>query len=565
MGDDRPFRYTKRSLSYETKGRWIYLAMFIRFTMWGFRRTKPIFYHPLGLIGTVLTAWLLVVSPWLLLAPFLAAFAWFVGWPDSYVKHAHPRWVSFLAGWKYRHRPRRKLTACGLLNDKDPVPTVSNVTKVGCITRVRIKMIHGDEIEMWRMHAAQLAQTYNAGDCRINPYRRDNFLTFRVDKFTRRPPFVQYRFAEKTPKYRWLELEFLTKDPFTKRIGAEYLDWYASEDLMAEQGVPVGPCRTGQPYLLDLRGIHLLVVAMSRRGKSNAARTMLRAYHRQVQARLMEFWGIDGKGGVEFSFMQHLLTRYCYGDDYTDETAFRPEAFAQMLNEAKIVMMRRQRRMRTVTTKHTATPDEPWVVIMIDELLALTSKLIKPEIRNDIAANIALIQQQGIACGVTIVAFSQLAQKEEIPFRGGFTEFQVGRSEAIVADMLFGTGSWKAGARVDEIPKDLPGVFYAKNDFTLSPEQFRYVETTDADVRDLAGAPESALWDSREVVVNLPPPKPEPKWENPPDPPLESPLPDLEEELAGELVSVAAAPEEFQPPPEPPPVKKSGPSFGGMR
>jgi hypothetical protein len=65
--------------------------------------------------------------------------------------------------------------------------------------------------------------------------------------------------------------------------------------------------------------------------------------------------------------------------------------------------------------------------------------------------------------------------------------------------------------------------------------------------------------------VNLPPPKPEPKWENPPDPPLESPLPDLEEEPAGELVSVAAAPEEFQPPPEPPPVKKSGPSFGGMR
>jgi hypothetical protein len=564
MGE-RPFRYTKGKLSYETTLFIIAMGLLWRFTTWGFRRVQPVFYHPIALVGIALTLVICAVSPWLVLAAFLAVPVYAREWPDSYLRHVQPRLVSFLAGFKYRYRIRKKLTGCGLMNQSDPVPIITHVCVIGCTTRIRVKMFDGMMIEDWRKQAGRVAPAYNALALRADEYHREKFTSIRITEVTKWPPFVKVEFKERDEKPKYVQLEFLNRNPFRKSVGVEFMNFHLANGMLPMGGRPVAVCRTGEPYLLNLRDQQLLIVAMSRRGKSNAARTMLRAYHRQVQARLMEFWGIDGKGGVEFSFMQHLLTRYCYGDDYTDETAFRPEAFAQMLNEAKIVMMRRQRRMRTVTTKHTATPDEPWVVIMIDELLALTSKLIKPEIRNDIAANIALIQQQGIACGVTIVAFSQLAQKEEIPFRGGFTEFQVGRSEAIVADMLFGTGSWKAGARVDEIPKDLPGVFYAKNDFTLSPEQFRYVETTDADVRDLAGAPESALWDSREVVVNLPPPKPEPKWENPPDPPLESPLPDLEEEPAGELVSVAAAPEEFQPPPEPPPVKKSGPSFGGMR
>jgi hypothetical protein len=561
MGE-RPFRYTKGKLSYETTLFIIAMGLLWRFTTWGFRRVQPVFYHPIALVGIALTLVICAVSPWLVLAAFLAVPVYAREWPDSYLRHVQPRLVSFLAGFKYRYRIRKKLTGCGLMNQSDPVPTVTHVCVIGCTTRIRMKMFDGMMIEDWRRQAGRVGPAYNALDFKADPYRREKFTSIRVTERTLWPPFVKIEFKERVTKPRFVELEFLMKDPFTRPVGVEFMDFHLSEELLPV-GRPVAVCRTGDPYLLDLRQIQLLVVAMSRRGKSNAARAMLRAYHRDIMAGLMEFWGMDGKGGVEFSFLQHLLARYCYGDDWADPHAFRPEAFAQMLDEAVIVLMQRQRRMRTQTTKHVATPEEPWVVIMIDELLALTSKLIKPEVRNRIAASISLIQTQGIACGVTIVAFSQLAQKEEIPFRGGFTEFQVGRSERLVADMLFGTGSWEAGAKVDEIPKDLPGVFYAKNDFALSPEQIRYVAVSDADVRDLEPAPPSKLWDSREVTANYPPPQPEPKWENPPEQPLK-PLPAEPAKPVPELVSVATIPDSPTEP-EPQPVKPSGPSFGGMR
>src|SRR6187401_2366058 len=123
-GKVRPFRYTRGKLSVELTFLIIFLTFGWRFATWGLRRCKPIVYHPIGLAGLTVYLFAYIASPWAGAALLWAVVGWALLWPDSYLKHAHSRTQSFLAGFLYRHRPRRKLEANGLLNDKDPIPTI---------------------------------------------------------------------------------------------------------------------------------------------------------------------------------------------------------------------------------------------------------------------------------------------------------------------------------------------------------------------------------------------------------------------------------------------------------
>src|SRR5215217_8802925 len=487
MDKARPFRYTKGKLSFETTLLIVFFAWTWRFLTWGFRRFgKPLFYHPIALGGIAVYLWAYIVSPWLACGLLWGVLAWQRFWPYSYLQHAQPRVDSFLAGFKYRHRPRRKLEANGLLNDKDPIPTISTVSKTGCITRVRIKMSHGDDINYWRERSSRIAQTYGALSCKIDPYRREELLPWRHTMIT---------------KPRWAVLEFLTRDPFSTGLGVEYINRYGDQTQPV-----VAVHRNGNPHRDDLE-THTLAIAMTRRGKSNRIRARIYANRHKIARGELELWMIDGKGGVEGSFLEHQVARHAYGDTEMNPNAYHPAEFDKLLKEAVLVLKRRQRRMRGKATKHTPTKDEPWLLIIIDELLVLTSKSVPPELRNSIAASIRLIQQQGIACGVSLDAATQLAQKELIDFRDGFTKFELGKVERGVVDMIFGAGWWERGARADEIPDDLPGVFYVKTDATMVPTEIRYPLVTEADLRPLKHARESVLWKQQRILrpVNDPP------------------------------------------------------------
>jgi S-DNA-T family DNA segregation ATPase FtsK/SpoIIIE len=492
MGDNKPFRYTRGKLSVETTLTLILLAWLWRATTWGYRRWKPVFYHPVALGGSVAAVASYMVSPWLTALGALSALLWPLVAPHSYLHHAQPRIDSFKTGWRYRHRPRRRLTACGLLNDKDPTPTISDVHKIGCITKVRIKMLDGDEIDMWRVRSAQLAQTYNALDCKVNPYRRKELNPFSKRMVT---------------KPRWLVLDFLTRDPFNSGLGIEYINYHAQPGTLEPV---VSTYRDGTPREHNLAA-HRLRVAMTRWGKSNAIRAMVYSQRNNIKNGVLELWGIDGKGGVEQSFMQHVFARVAYGDTPLNPHAYNPAEFDKLLKDAVVVLKRRQRSMRGNNTEHTPTETEPWLLIVIDELLVLTSKAIPAEMRNSIAASIMVIQQQGIACGVSLDASTQLAQKDKIDFRDGFTEFEVGKVERGAVDMIFGTGWWERGARADEISKDLKGTFYVKTDSTMVPAETRYpaVAVDDVSPRALGfTVDKSALWPPRLQLVKPQPASP---------------------------------------------------------
>ncbi len=489
MGDNTPLRYTKKQWSYETG-----ITTLIIAALWktigkpctdSIKAALPLRslkYHPTAIAGITTLTTAYTITPWAAAALLWAVIAWALIHPPSYLKHVHSRTQSYLAGIPYHYRPRERLRACSVLRENDPTPTISRVTKIGCTTKVWIKMAYGHEIDWWREENARLAQTYNALDCKINPYRRQTLHPHKKQQVT---------------KPRWLELEFLTKDPFNYGLGVEYINYHHTADELTLTPVDA-TCRNGQPHRHNLAA-HRLRVAMTRWGKSNAIRAMIYAQRHNLKDGKLELWGIDGKGGVEQSFLQHLFARVAYGDNKAAHAqhTYDPTEFDRLLKDAVRVLKHRQQKMRGNATEHTPTPEQPWLLIVIDELLVLTSKAIHPDLRNSIAASIMLIQQQGIACGVSLDASTQLAQKDRIDFRDGFTEFELGKVERGAVDMIFGTGWWQRGARADEIAKDLKGVFYIKTDTTMVPEQIRYpdVQVSDVSPQTLGFKVEkSALW-----------------------------------------------------------------------
>lgn len=498
-GPPRPYRYTRGKLSYETRGRWIYLAMCIRLLLWGFRRMKPLAYHPLAIIGLTVLVASYAINSWTTAAFFWTLLGWQRLLPNSYLRHVHPRIISFFAGFRYRYRPRRKLKANGLLSDDDPISTVSYVRKIGCTTKVRIKMSDGDSINYWRDQDRpnRLAQTYNALDCKIDPYRRDNFMTFRPTGLTLRPPFVQYKFEEKVTKVRWLELEFLTKDPFSKPVGFEYIDFHRervdfSGEVAMTLGSPVGPKRDGTPYFLNV-GTHLLVIAMSGRGKSNAERAMVYADYPLVMADLLENWIFDGKRGTEGAAMEHCFARHEYGKS-------GPEITLRFFRDFEAAMYRRLDEMsERGETDFVPDPGRRAAKLYIDEIMILESELYK-EVRKDIYRSIAAVQQQGRAAGFSVIAFAQNPKLDRLPLRDDFPEIQIGgllnrrQIDTAIA------GGWDLGAK--EIPKDLPGVFYIKTETGMALEQIRYAHDRYNAIKDLPQCPETAFNLTKEELVS---------------------------------------------------------------
>ena len=472
---DAPIRYTRGKASVELSWTRYGLILMWRLATWGARRIKPVLYHPIALGGISTYTLAYFVSPWAACALLWGVVGWACIHPDSYLRQVDPRIQSFLVGFGYRWRLRKKLRGCNLLFEHEPLPTLSYVQKAGCITTARIKMSYGDGIDLWRKQLT--AQTFNALDCTINPYRRKHLKPWKNELVT---------------KPRWLTLEFLTEDPFTAKLGVEYINQYQAKTFSPIVAIE----RNGKPHEHVLAA-HRLRVAMTRWGKSNAIRAMIYAQRRNIKKGLLELWGIDGKGGVEQSFLGHLFARVAYGDSKSNPHAYDPAEFDQLLKDAVDVLKRRQRNMRGNVTEHQPTDKEPWLLIVIDEILVLTSKAIPSAIRSSIAASIMIIQQQGLACGVSLDASTQLAQKEKLDFRDGFTEFEVGKVERGAVDMIFGDGWWERGARADEIPKDLKGVFYKKTDTTMAPEQIRYPNVTVEDVSPAAlgfTVEKSALW-----------------------------------------------------------------------
>ena len=265
-----------------------------------------------------------------------------------------------------------------------------------------------------------------------------------------------------------LYIEYLDAlaQPFSLPIGA---GWDGKSVVMGlgeggeEWRLPVGP--------------HTLVAGASGSGKASLVWGLLLGLAQPIREGSVEVWGIDRKGGMELAMGRALLTRFA--DD-----ALRS---VLLLEEAVQAMQERARSLAGRTRQHVASPQSPTVIVLIDELAALTSYETDRELLRRANAALATLASQGRAVGFMVFACLQDPRKETLPARGLFTQ-TVGLRlrDRMETAMVLGDGAVAAGALCHELPSSTPGVAYVLPDEGGAPRRVRAAYFADDQIREAA-------------------------------------------------------------------------------
>lgn len=240
--------------------------------------------------------------------------------------------------------------------------------------------------------------------------------------------------------------------------------------------VEMGRTSLGEPWRLRL-GPHTLVAGSSGSGKASLVWGLLLGLAQPIREGVVEVWGVDRKGGMELALGRPLLTRFA--DDASHSVA--------LLEEAVAAMQKRARDLAGKTRQHVPTSGSPTVVILIDELAALTAYETDRDLLRRANAAIATLASQGRAVGFVVFACLQDPRKETLPARGLFTQ-TVGLRlrDGVETAMVLGDGAVAAGALCHTISPDSPGVAYVLPDDGRAPERVRAGFVSDDMIRDAA-------------------------------------------------------------------------------
>src|SRR5690606_36856068 len=167
--------------------------------------------------------------------------------------------------------------------------------------------------------------------------------------------------------------------------------------------LPLGVCEDGQPYELRLLGTQVLVAGATGAGKGPVIWSFVRSLAGGVASGEVELWGFDPKGGMELGGGLPVFTRFAC-DDFP--------AMADLLEEAVQVARQRAARLRGHTRQHIPTVAEPLIVLVVDELAALTAYLADRKLKERIRAALSVLLSQGRSVGVHVLAAIQDPRKE---------------------------------------------------------------------------------------------------------------------------------------------------------
>jgi DNA segregation ATPase FtsK/SpoIIIE, S-DNA-T family len=198
---------------------------------------------------------------------------------------------------------------------------------------------------------------------------------------------------------------------------------------------------------------------------------------------VVKLWVIDPKGGMELAAGRPLFDRFCHGDTSTTDYE---SVFADLLDDAVQVMRRRQDRLRGVTRLHEPSVGEPLIVLVIDELAALTGWTLDRNAKKRMETALGLLLSQGRAVGVVVVGAVQDPRKDVLPMRDLFpTRIALRLNEPEQVTLTLGAGARQRGALADLIPDSLPGVGYVTVDGIAEPVRVRFSHITDTDITEL--------------------------------------------------------------------------------
>ena len=259
--------------------------------------------------------------------------------------------------------------------------------------------------------------------------------------------------------------------------------------------VPLGVCEDGSPFVVRVRGGHVLCVGATGSGKGSLVQGLIRGLAPAVPYGVVRMVGFDLKGGMELAAASPLFHLFVY----------EAEAAADALEALVADMKAREDRLRGVTRLHVPTADEPQYVILLDELAELTAYVADRKLRARIDSALALLLTQGRAVGFSVIAALQDPRKEVLPQRGLFpTRLALRLAEADDIDMCLGRGARERGADCTAIPTGIAGagVGYVWRDGEAEPTRIRLAWVSDDDIAEAVGryAPDTGGTVTRLVV-----------------------------------------------------------------
>jgi S-DNA-T family DNA segregation ATPase FtsK/SpoIIIE len=422
--------------------------------------------HPVaaGVLGLATLAWVdlgwvtLVV---LVLAAVVVLVAWRCYWPVSFA-----RWVTRPArgawrGWRYRRRWAGVMTIAGAApwyQGRVILPVLGKVTATRYVDRVQVRLVSGQSAGDFARCAENLAQGFGALLCRVRSARSGRVV-----------------------------LEFVRRDALAAIIPAVPIP--ASPDLKA---LPVGRREDGLPWLVRLHGIHVLVAGATGAGKASLLWGLVRAVFPLLQSGLVRVLAADPKL-MELAYGRVIFESYgSYAAD--------PAAIAAMLDRAITDMQDRAARFAGRQRDHTPTIEDPFVVVLVDEVAFLTAYQPDRKLKERIMNALATLTTQGRAVGYCVVAALQDPRKDVLAIRNLFPDRIAMRlDEPEQVDMVLGDGARDRGAACEVIPADPAtgaGVAFVRLESDPDPVRVRAGWVTDADIRALADAciPDRVEW-----------------------------------------------------------------------
>lgn len=436
--------------------RWVVAAWLLRrswrLLLWLLRRpARTATLGALVALGWAWAAW----GAWATVGALVGALSGLavLGWACPPVHLAGRAWWRSRTLYRWRWQPA--VVGADLHRRDGPVerlPTLLRVRSTDEVDRLLVRMLPGHTVERWQRAAEQLVATWGVLDVRPRP------VPGRPDR---------------------VELLVLTRDPLRDLVPlpppGDAVDWRA---------VPVGVREDGRPLTLRVLGSHLLVGGATGAGKGSVLWSLLAGLGPGIRDGLVRVWAIDPKGGMELGAGEPLFDRFVAGRD----TGWERDA-AELLDLAVEGMRLRAARLARLGSRKLDEPtlDDPLVLVLIDELAAVTALVTDTALRARISSSLRLLLSQGRAVGFVVVAATQDARKETTDTRDWFPHRVALRTaEAAQADLILGRGARDRGARTERIPDSLPGVGYVIVDDAAEPARVRFARVDDAGIEQLA-------------------------------------------------------------------------------
>ncbi|MBG0814656.1 FtsK/SpoIIIE domain-containing protein [Planomonospora sp. ID82291] len=410
--------------------------------------------HPIAVSAVAVPAAVAWLYGWrlglvVLWAPFAVLAVWALVHRDSFKSWVGWRLVAFWRLlWVYRRHWQPVMVVSGLSRShkgRDYMPGLVRVRCTSWADLVTVKMLHGQAVKDWADRIEHLAHGFGATSCRVTVQRSGRLV-----------------------------LTFPRHDPLAEPLPAVPLP-----DVASVGPVEIGRCEDGTPYRLNVHGTHVLIAGATGSGKGSFLWSAVRGLIPAMWTGLAEVWALDPKR-MELSFGREL-----FGKRYAAD----PAACADLLDEAVRIMQERADRFAGVRRNHIPTVEDPFILVIVDEVAFLTAYQSDRTLKQRISAALATLTTQGRAVGIGVMAALQDPRKDVLTIRNLFPDkiaLRLDESEQV--DMVLGDGARDRGALADHIssiPERGAGVGYVRRETSPDPIRVRAAYVSDTDIRDM--------------------------------------------------------------------------------